>query len=199
MAGLKANFDVGADLYRGFCAGDEAAFEELVALYRDNLTSYINGFVCDKHEAEELAVDAFAELAIGRNYKGRSSLKTYLFAIGRHLAAHHVKWYRNIETIPLDGIISEIIRSGSGSESENPLEADFLREEQKEQLHAAMRALKPDYREVLYLVYFENMSYKDAGNIMRKTEKQITNLTHRAKASLKKLLESEEARDGDAR
>jgi RNA polymerase sigma-70 factor (ECF subfamily) len=197
MVDVRPNFDVGADLYRCFCAGNEAAFEELVALYRDNLTSYINGFVGDKHEAEELALDAFAELAIGRNYKGRSSLKTYLFAIGRHLAAHHVKRYRNTETIPLDELISELIRSGS--ERENTIEAEYLRGEQKEQLHAAMQTLKAEYREVLYLVYFENMSYKDAGNIMQKTEKQITNLTHRAKSSLKKLLESEEARDGDAR
>jgi RNA polymerase sigma-70 factor (ECF subfamily) len=175
-------------LYRRFLAGEEAGFEELVALYRKGLVRYLNGFVNDWREAEDLALDAFAELAIGTNYRGGSSLKTYLFAIGRHLALRHVKRYGHADNILMDEILEEI------GGDENAVEADYLRAEQKERLHAAIRTLKPEYREVLYLVSFEDMSYAEAGKTMRKTEKQIANLTHRAKASLKKILDDAGAR-----
>ncbi|MEG2054593.1 MAG: sigma factor-like helix-turn-helix DNA-binding protein, partial [Oscillospiraceae bacterium] len=51
--------------------------------------------------------------------------------------------------------------------------------------------LPPDYKEVLYLLYFENLSYKEAAEIMKKTEKQIANLVCRGKLALRPILEKE--------
>ena len=49
----------------------------------------------------------------------------------------------------------------------------------------------PDYREVLYLTYFEDMSYAQAAEVTEKTVKQITNMVYRGKESLRKPLERE--------
>ena len=54
-----------------------------------------------------------------------------------------------------------------------------------------MEKLNCDYRQVLYLVYFENFSNTETAEIMRKNERQIRNLIYRAKAALKILLEKE--------
>ena len=54
-----------------------------------------------------------------------------------------------------------------------------------------MGEMNPDYREVLYLTYFEEMSYAQAAEVTGKTVKQITNLVYRGKESLRKLLERE--------
>ena len=54
-----------------------------------------------------------------------------------------------------------------------------------------MAALNPDYREALYLVYFEGMSYLQAADVMGKSEKQITNMVYRGKGRLRGLLERE--------
>ena len=43
----------------------------------------------------------------------------------------------------------------------------------------------------LYLVYFEDMSYRDAATVMNKSESQITKLVYRGKQSLKAILEQE--------
>lgn len=181
------DFDAGIELYCRFLGGDESAFAELIMLYRDSLTGYIRCFVSDSREAEELMIDTFAELAANTKYSGKSSLKAYLFSIGRHLALRHVKRYRAANFTPIHDMMGEPMIG------ESTLEDDFLRGEQKERLHSAMRTLKPDYCNVLYLIYFENMSYADAGEIMGKTEKQVANLLYRAKASLKKTLGREEA------
>ena len=58
-------------------------------------------------------------------------------------------------------------------------------------LHGCMGEMNPDYREVLYLTYFEGMSYQQAAEIMGKSEKQITNMVYRGKARLRGLLERE--------
>ena len=51
--------------------------------------------------------------------------------------------------------------------------------------------MKPEHRNVLYLLYFEGMSYAEAGTVMNKGKRQIEGLAYRARASLKKKLESE--------
>ena len=58
-------------------------------------------------------------------------------------------------------------------------------------LHGCMGEMIPDYLEVLYLTYFEGMSYVQAAEVTGKTVKQITNLVYRGKESLRKLLERE--------
>ena len=58
-------------------------------------------------------------------------------------------------------------------------------------LHACMGDMNPDYREALYLTYFEGMSYAQAAEVMGKSVKQITNLVYRGKESLRRLLERE--------
>ena len=67
----------------------------------------------------------------------------------------------------------------------------LLKKEQDRQLLQAMEMIKDEYREVLYLLYFEDMKYEEAGRVMGKSVSQITNLAHRAKKSIKKILEKE--------
>lgn len=54
-----------------------------------------------------------------------------------------------------------------------------------------MRRLSPDYRQVLWLVYFEELSSKEAARIMRRSIRSVESLLYRAKKSLKAQLERE--------
>ena len=63
--------------------------------------------------------------------------------------------------------------------------------ERDEILHFCMQQLNSDYREALYLVYFEGMSYRQTSKIMGKNVKQITNMVYRGKIGLRKILEKE--------
>ena len=72
---------------------------------------------------------------------------------------------------------------------EQDIETEYLKEEQKIMLHKALHNLKPDYRQVLYLTYFEDFTIDEAAVIMKKNKKQINNLLYRAKQSLRNELE----------
>lgn len=174
----------GKELYRRFLAGDTDAFEELVRLYEQELSLFINGIIHDYYEAKHLVIETFAQLAVSGSFDGKSTLKTYLFTIGKNLAARYMKLRGRESHLPFEDVIEKLL--GGGETPETFME----REENKALLNAAMRDLKEDYRMVLQLLYFQDMSYKEAGQVLGKTVKQTGDLAYRAKASLKKKLES---------
>ena len=67
----------------------------------------------------------------------------------------------------------------------------FLLEERKAAVHRAMRSLKPEYRQVLWLVYFEEFTNKEAAFVMKKTVHSVETLLYRARLALKAQLETE--------
>ena len=175
----------GEELYGRFLSGDESAFDGLVALYEDELFRFINNIVNDFHESKHLMIEAFARLAAsGGKFSHKSTLKTYLFAIGKNLALRYIKMRKRETHISYEEVIETIIGEG-----EDPYDR-FNREETARSLHEAMKTLKSDHRAVLILLYFEDMSYLQAGQAMKKSETQIRGLAHRVKTALKKILEN---------
>ena len=165
-------------LYRLYLTeGSEDALRELLVRHRESLTLFLYGIVRDMGDAEELMLDAFAVAAARTSsYMGRSSFRTWLFGIGRHLALRQLRRRREFPS-------HEVGEEGGSPESE------LLRSERQRQLYEALERLNPEYRQVLYLIYFEEMSAEDAARVMGKTRKQIYNLTERGKKALRAELE----------
>ena len=63
--------------------------------------------------------------------------------------------------------------------------------ERSRMLHLCMGRLHKEYREALYLTYFEGLSYAQAAEVMGKSVKQVTNMVYRGKQRLRELLEKE--------
>jgi len=174
----------GEELFRRFQSGDDHAFDELVALYEDELFRFINSIVNDHHEAKHLMIESFARLAVGGGrFSGKSSLKTYLFTIGKNLALRYVKMRGRERHVPYLDVVETLV-----SDEEAP-DAAVEREEDKRLLKEAMGGLKESHRAVLVLLYFEDMSYIQAGLALHKSEAQVRGLAHRAKIALKTALE----------
>ena len=170
--------------YRRYLDGEEKAADLLVERYGDALTLYINGYIKDIHEAEDLMIEAFSQLfAKERPIEGEGSFKAYLYKIARHLALRHKQKHRLV-FLCLEELDFE-------PRSDSLAETAMLRSERDRQLYDALEKLKAEYREALYLVYFEDMSYRNAATVMNKSESQITKLVYRGKQSLKVILEQE--------
>ena len=58
-------------------------------------------------------------------------------------------------------------------------------------MHKALAKLKPEYQQVIYLIFFEDFSNTEAATVMKKNNRQIENLVYRAKMSLKSELDKE--------
>ncbi len=176
--------DNGESSYRRFLDGDESAFREILDLYSENLIFFINRYVNNISVAQELSEDVFVEILLHkRRYNFKTSLKTYLFTIGRNKAVSYVRRCARKPEYAYEYIENEADRKN--------LEDEFIKKEQERELHEALNRLNSDYRTVLHLIYFENMSTDEAAAIMKKNKKQIENLLYRAKQTLRKELESE--------
>lgn len=177
--------DRGSQSYARFIAGDESGLVELIRSYRDGLILYLNCFVQNIHTAEDLAEDVFVKLVVKKpRFNGKSSFKTWLYAIGRNAALDYLRKSRKTGSVSVD-CVPEF------SADERQLEDICIVEEQKIALHRALKKLNPDYQQVLYLCYFESFSNSQIAAVMKKSNRQVENLLYRGKAALKTLLEKE--------
>ena len=177
--------DSGADSYRRFTDGDDEGLAEIVREYKDGLILYLNGYVNNLHTAEELAEDTFFRLIIKKpKFSGKSTFKSWLYAIGRNTAVDFIR--HNSRQI---NVLVEDMKNYRDEEC--CLEESYIREEQKIAVYRALSGLSADYRNVLWLTFFEWFSNREAGTVLRKSDRQIKNLLYRAKRSLKTILERE--------
>lgn len=177
--------DSGANNYRRFRDGDDNGLADIIREYRDGLIFYLNSIVGDIGVAEELAEDTFVLLGTKKpRDKGKSSFKTWLYTIGRNIALNYLKKSSKKNEVSIDECV-EIASDGKTPE------ASFIRDEQKIMLHSAMQKLKPEYRQILWLIYFENFSNKEAATVMKKSVHNVETLVYRARKSLKTQLEME--------
>ena len=58
-------------------------------------------------------------------------------------------------------------------------------------IHQSLSKLKLEYRQVLWLTYFEGLSNKEAAIVMKKSVHNIETLVYRARNALKSQLEME--------
>ncbi len=176
--------DNGESSYRRFLDGDETAFGEILDMYSENLIFFINRYVNNISVAQELSEDVFVEILLHkRRYNFKTSLKTYLFAIGHNKAVSYVRRCARKPEYAYEYIENEADRKN--------IEDEFIKKEQERELHEALGKLNDSYKTVLHLVYFEEMSNDEAASVMKKSKKQIENLLYRAKQALRKELESE--------
>jgi len=174
----------GEELYRCFLDGDSGAFELFVEMYEEELSRFIYGIVRDYHETEHLVIDTFAQLILNKSvFKGNSTLKTYLFGIAKNLTSQHMKRRKRDQHVSFEEIANLDLNTG------DTMHTMLEKNDQRANLIAVMRELKKEYHAVLILLYFEGMSYRQAGQAMNKSERQIKDLAYRAKAALKKKLE----------
>ena len=72
------------------------------------------------------------------------------------------------------------------------LEQQVLRIEQDRQVHQALQKLHGEYREILHLLYFEDMRCADAALVLRKSIKQVENPAYRTKKRYDPLFRQEQ-------
>ena len=168
--------DNGASSYRRFRDnGDQSGLVEIIRDYKDGLILYLTSIVGNVRTAEELAEDTFVLIGTKKpKDKGKSSFKTWLYTIGRNVAIDHLRKRSRHMEISIDDS-AELVSD------EDELETAYIKKEQRIMVHKAMRKLSPDHQQVLWLVYFEELSNKEAAMIMKKSVRSVESLLYRAR------------------
>lgn len=73
------------ELYGQYLCGDETGLELLIKKYGDPLTLYIDGYLHDVHEAEDLMMETFSWLFTKKPRIRDGCFKAYLYKAARHM------------------------------------------------------------------------------------------------------------------
>ena len=177
--------DNGASSYRRFLDGDDKGLAEIVRDYSDGLILYLNGIVNNISVAEELMEETLFKIITKKpRFNAKYSFKTWLYTIGRNVAIDYIRHNSKLLDTSFDDLENYI-------EDEYNLEKLYIIEERKITVHRALRKLNAEYRQVLWLLYFDGLSSSEAAVVMKRNSRQMKNLIYRAKSALKSELDKE--------
>lgn len=175
-------------LYKDFLQGDINSFEDLVINHKDNLIYFISRYTGgDMFIAEDIAQDVFAYIYVYKDkYDLKYSFKTFIYTLGKNKAIDQIRKLSKAKLMSFDGDTEYLFPEGES------IEEKIIKDEEHRNILISLKSLKPDYERVLYLLAFENLSYKDIAKILGKTLPQTKVLIHRARKSLKRIIEKGE-------
>ena len=144
--------------------GDTTAYNELLKLYRDPLYFMLYEKVNDKELAKDLTIEslgkAFNKLHL---YTPIYTFSTWLFTVARNHCIDYLRKNR-LTTISID----KIILNSEGKASSLDMKSSDLNPEQKLEkkqriamLRQVVDSLKPNYRTLVKLRYFKEMTYDE--------------------------------------
>lgn len=177
--------DNGVSSYRRFLDGDDTAFVEIIKDYKDGLQIYLCSITGNVYVAEDLTEDTFVKIITKKpKFSGKSTFKTWLYTIGRNISLDYLRKNQRKNEVSVEEISD--IRS-----EERLLEESYIKEEEKFEVHQAMKKFPGTYRQALWLTYFEELSNKETAQVMKKSVHNIEIILYRARKMLREILEKE--------
>lgn len=167
--------------YLEFLEGDMNGFERIVLEHKNRLIYFIQKYVKDLDIAEDIAQDVFVYVLIHKvHYDFEYSLKTYLYTIAKSKALNYLKREKKI-------LYVDEVQVGDIEE----LEDIVFKNEKVKNLKHAIKKLKPNFQQAIYLADIEGLTYKEIEKIMQKSNASVKVLIHRARKALKEIVKEE--------
>lgn len=173
-------------------AGDQSAFDFLVAKYRRPMVSFMYRMARNAAAAEDLAQEVFLRVYRSRsNYEASAKFTTWLYRIATNLAVNHARDTRHERpevTISLDEPDEE-----SGATFELPdgnltAEQAMVRRERLLAIRSKVEALPEQQRLAVIMHKYQQMDYKQISEVLKKSESATKSLLFRAYETLREQL-----------
>ncbi len=136
-------------------------------------------------EAEDVLQTSYLKVVDGRaRFDGRSGFRTWLFGVIRRTAAE-TRRHRAVR----DGLLARFARSRpAGTLTSHPLDT-VVRADTTKSLLEGLEALSPRQRDVLHLVFYQDLSIQEAAGVLRISVGTARTHYERGKAALRARLD----------
>tara|TARA_B110000091_G_scaffold35846_1_gene38295 strand:+ start:444 stop:1004 length:561 start_codon:yes stop_codon:yes gene_type:complete len=168
---------------------DQNAFNILFNSYWDAVYSFLNSRVSNTNFAEELAIETFAK-AFDRLYSfdENQPFIAWLLTIAKN---HHIDRYRKSKHLQENQKETDEISCFESSNLEPSPEDLMIGNQNLELVLTHIRSLKKEYRVILKLRYFEDLSYKEIEEKLNESASTVRVKIFRAKKMLASLLKKD--------
>lgn len=162
-------------------AGKIYAFDKMLSIFEKPIFNYVYRLVGHKQDAEDLTQDVFIKV-----FKNRETInldknfKSWVFKIATNTV---FDWFRSkqrkLEILFEEKALTEL------PETIIDTPAYYLTEREVER---ALETIKPEYKTVLMLFYYQGFSYDEIGSILGIPLNTVKTYIYRAKKELKKQI-----------
>jgi RNA polymerase sigma-70 factor (ECF subfamily) len=169
--------------------GDKNAFGQLLIRYQDRVFSVLYRLVRDRDAVRDLAQDVFVNAFKSiQSFQGKSSFYTWLYRIAMHTGLNYLNLARVRTTSTYENEDIEKRLMAISPNGGNWLEEGYLLNEAAQAAVAAIEELPDDYKKVVILKEYEDMSYEEIAEVLDIPIGTVRSRLNRARKELKKNL-----------
>jgi len=171
------------------CAGNMQAYREIVDRYKKQAYGFAFSYLRNAEDALNISQDAFIRAWKSLDtFKRDRSFRPWLFSIVKNLSLNYIEKKKRLREVSLDEAMEEsgFDISDGGS---NPHEALELKE-MREQVWKAVMELKDEFREIIVLKHFNDLSYHEIAETLNIPEGTVMSRLYHARLALKKNLKT---------
>ncbi|MDP9160436.1 MAG: sigma-70 family RNA polymerase sigma factor [Acidobacteriota bacterium] len=170
-------------------AGDDSAFEYLVQKYRRPMISFMYRMAHNSAAAEDLAQEVFLRVYRSRaNYEASAKFSTWLYRIATNLAVNHARDTRHQRpetTVSLDVPDAETGQTMDVPDTKSTVEQNIVRRERLAAIRQKVQALPERQKLAVMMHKYEQMDYKQIGEVLKLSESATKSLLFRAYETLR--------------
>ena len=173
-------------------SGDEAAFNYLIEKYHRQIVHFMFRMVHNQAVAEELAQEVFLRVYRSReSYRAEAKFTTWLYRIATNLGVNHArdnKHERAAQNVYLDQPDAETGTTPDVADSRSTVEQEMLRDERMRAIRQHVMALPERQRNAVLMHKYQEMDYKQIGDVLKLSESATKSLLFRAYQTLRDTL-----------
>lgn len=171
------------DVLRRITEGDEAAFRRLFDLYKDRIFDYLLGIVKSKEVAEELVMDIFLKLWLGREWIADiEHIEAFIKKVAYNKAVDFLRYAARNQK--LQHLIAREMADGS----DRSLEIQLLEKDYQNIVQEAVRQLSPQRRLVYTLSREKGMTHDEIARELNLSIHTVNNHTKEALKAIRRFL-----------
>jgi len=182
-----------ADVMLRVKTGDESAFAYLVQKYRRPMVGFMYRLCHNPSTAEELAQEVFLRVYRSRTtYEPSAKFTTWLYRIATNLAANHARDTRHERpenTLRLDEPDRETGATPDLADDSLSAEEEILRRERLAAIRSKVNALPERQRVAVIMHKYQQMDYREIGEVLKLSESATKSLLFRAYETLREQLQ----------
>ncbi|MBK8806228.1 MAG: sigma-70 family RNA polymerase sigma factor [Bacteroidales bacterium] len=172
--------------------GNQQAYAELMDRYRDTIFYMLLKMVKNKSDADDLTIEAFGKAFKNiHQYTPNYAFSTWLFKIASNNCIDFIR-KKKANIISIDGQLDD-----SGEEMQLPIaantpdpEEDMIKQQKALLMQNVVEKLKPRYRELVRLRYFQEYSYEEIASEMKLPLGTVKAQLFRARELLSNILKN---------
>ena len=166
---------------------DPDKFSLIISRYQDKLSRYIRRFgVATAEDAEDVLQDIFLKVYLNLNdFKPDLKFSSWIYRIAHNQVISNFRKRQarpEAYSMPIDSPGFQLLADDIALDNQSDINLRQVL------ISKALQKIEAKYREILVLKFFEDKSYQEISDILKKPSGTVASLLNRAKKSLKNNL-----------